>query len=63
MQRYTAFFFKKSFIIREIQIKTTNVSPQASQNGHHLNNLQTINAGEGVEKRASSFIVGRNVNW
>ena len=26
-------------------------------------NLQTINAGEGVEKRESSFTVGGNVNW
>ena len=26
-------------------------------------NLQTINAGEGVEKREPSFTVGGNVNW
>ena len=26
-------------------------------------NLQTINAGEGVEKREASYIVGENVNW
>ena len=26
-------------------------------------NLQTINAGEGVEKREPSYIVGGNVNW
>ena len=25
--------------------------------------LQIINAGEGVEKRESSYAVGRNVNW
>ena len=25
--------------------------------------LQTINAGEGVEKREHSYTVGRNVNW
>ena len=25
--------------------------------------LQTINAGEGVEKREPSYAVGRNVNW
>ena len=25
--------------------------------------LQTINAGEGVEKRESSYTVGRNANW
>ena len=27
------------------------VQPHTSQNGHHQKNLQTINAGEGVEKR------------
>ena len=26
-------------------------------------NLQTINAGEGVEKREPSYTVGGNVNW
>ena len=26
-------------------------------------NLQTINVGEGVEKRGPSYIVGENVNW
>ena len=26
-------------------------------------NLQTINAGEGVEKREASYLVGENVNW
>ena len=41
-----------SLIIREMQIKTTMryLSPHTSQNGHHQKNLQTINAGEGVEK-------------
>ena len=37
------------------------VSPHTSQNGHHQN-LQTINAGEGVEKREPSCTVGGNVN-
>ena len=32
-----------------------------SQNGHHLKDLQTINAGEDVEKRERSCTVGRNV--
>ena len=27
------------------------VSPHTGQNGHHKKNLQTINAGEGMEKR------------
>ena len=35
------------------------VSPHTGQNGHHP---QTINAGEGVEKREPSCIVGGNVN-
>ena len=39
------------------------VSPHTSQNGHHQKNLQTINAGEGVEKREPSCTVGGNVNW
>ena len=48
-------------IIREIQIKTTmryHWSKWASSKS-----LQTINAGEGVEKRECSCIVGGNVNW
>ena len=28
-----------------------------------IKNLQTINAGEGVEKRESSYTVGGNANW
>ena len=39
------------------------VSPYTGQNGHHQKNLQTINAGEGVEKREPSYTVGGNVNW
>ena len=38
------------------------VSPYTSQNDHHQNNLQTINAGEGVEKREPPYTVGGNVN-
>ena len=33
-----------------------------SLNGHHQKNLQTINAGEGVNKRVSFSTVGGNVN-
>ena len=33
------------------------------QNGHHQKYLQTINAGEDVEKREPSCTVGGNVNW
>ena len=38
------------------------VLPHTGQNGHHQKNLQTINAGEGVEKREPSCTVGGNVN-
>ena len=38
------------------------VSPHTGQNGHYQKNLQTINAGEGVEKREPSCPVGGNVN-
>ena len=37
------------------------VSPHTGQNGHHPT-LQTIYAGEGVEKREPSYTVGGNVN-
>ena len=39
------------------------VLPHTGQNGHHQKNLQTINAGEDVEKREPSYTVGGNVNW
>ena len=38
------------------------VSPHSSQSGHHQKHLQTINFGEGVEKREPSYIAGGNVN-
>ena len=57
-------------IIRQMQIKTTKkkksyneVLSQTSQNDHHQKNLQTISAGEGVEKRETSYTVSVNVNW
>ena len=33
------------------------------QDDHHHKDLQTINAGEGVEKREPPHTVGRNLNW
>ena len=39
------------------------VLSQTSQNDHHQKNLQTISAGEGVEKRETSYTVSVNVNW
>ena len=52
-----------SFIIREMQIKTTMIyiSPHTGQRPSSKS-LQTINAGEGVEKRECSCTVGQNVN-
>ena len=46
-------------IIREMQTKTTmRYHLHIFQNGHHLKNLQTINAGEDMEKREPSCTVG-----
>ena len=36
--------------------------PHTNENGHHQKNLQTINAGEGMDKRELSCTVGGNVN-
>ena len=38
-------------------------SPHNGQNGHHQKYLQTINAGECVEKREPSCTIGGNINW
>ena len=54
----------------EKMLNITNYQKNANQNyngGGHLRmaiiDLQTTNAGEGVEKREPSYTVGRNVNW
>ena len=39
------------------------ISPHTSQNGHHQKILQTINAGDDVEKREPSCTFGGNINW
>ena len=39
------------------------IPPHNSQNGYHQKNSQTINAGEGVERREASYTVGSNVSW
>ena len=51
-----------SLIIREMQIKTTMRYHITSVRMAIIKNLQTINAGEGVEKGKPSYIVGGNVN-
>ena len=38
------------------------VSLHTSQNGHHQKNLQTINAGEDMQKREPSYTFGENGN-
>ena len=50
-----------SLIIREMQIKVTMRYHQSEWPSSK--NLQTINAGEGVEKIVHSDSVARNVNW
>ena len=48
-------------INREMQIKTTTTSHQSALLSSKI--LQTINVGEGVEKRECSWTDGGNVNW
>ena len=53
----------KSLIIREMQIKTTmryHVMPVRMAT---IKSLQTINAGEGAEKREPSYTVGENAHY
>ena len=50
-----------SLIIREMQIKTTILTLHWSE-WPSSKSLQTVNAGEGVEKRERSCTVGGNVN-
>ena len=40
----------------------SEISPHTGQNGHHQKGLQTIIAGEGVEKREISCSAGVTVN-
>jgi len=51
-----------SLIIREMQIKTTMRYHLTLVRMAIIKNLQTINAGKGVEKRECSCSVGGNVN-
>ena len=47
---------------RNADQNNNEVSPHTGQNGHRQKNPQTINAGEGVEKREPSCIVAGHVN-
>ena len=51
-----------SFIIREIQIKTTMRYHLTPVRMAPIKNLQTINTGEGEEKKEPSYTVGGNAN-
>ena len=51
------------FIIREMQIKITMRYHLTQSEWLLLISLQITNAGEGVEKRETSYTIGGNVNW
>ena len=51
-----------SFIVKEMKIKTAMRLCHTSQKAIIKQNLQTINAGEDVEKREHSCTVGGNIN-
>ena len=51
-----------SLIIREIQIKTTMKYHLTPVRMASIQSLQTINAGEGVEKREPSYSAGGDAN-
>ena len=51
-----------SLIIREMQIKTTVKYHLMLVRMAAIKTLQTINAGEGMEKREPSYTVGGNAN-
>ena len=51
-----------SLIIREMQIKTTEVSSYAGQNGHQQKSTNN-KCWRGCGKRELSYIVGGNANW
>ena len=53
----------KLLVIRGMQIKTTVRHPLTLVRLAIIKNLQTTNAGEGVERKEPSGDVGGNVNW
>ena len=55
--------YSKSLFTSKMQINTTVRYHFAKVRLHHPKNPLTINAGEDVQKRKSSYTVGRNLNW
>ena len=54
--------FNTAHYYRNANQNYNEVSSHTDQNGHHQKILQTINAGDGVEKREPSCTFGGNVN-
>ena len=55
-----------ALIIRKMQIKTTmryHLALVRMAIVKKFKSLQTVNAGEGVKKKESSYTAGRNANW
>ena len=55
--------FSTSLIITEMQITTTMSYHSHRSKWPSSKSLQTMKAGEGVEKKEPSYTVGGNVNW
>ena len=60
---FTIWATREVFIIRETQVKTTMRCHLTPVRMVIIQNLQTVNAGEGVEERKTSCTVGGNINW
>ena len=50
-------------LIKEMQIKSAMKYHPVPVRMAVIKNLQTIDAGEGIDKRESSYTIGGNVNW